>query len=120
MTRNDMTAFRTRLEEMTRRLRAEETRLKREVFSDDRERGASTTQEQYTSDDISREKEGEEIALSVLGAEEELLTECVAALERIEQGAFGNCEGCGKAISRKRLDAVPYARRCIRCERARG
>jgi len=33
-------------------------------------------------------------------------------------GTLGRCEVCGKAISRSRLDAVPYARDCIRCARA--
>jgi len=32
--------------------------------------------------------------------------------------AFGACERCGEAIADKRLDALPFARYCITCQRA--
>lgn len=51
------------------------------------------------------------------GTEEELLGEVVAAMRRIEENRFGACERCGRAIAKERLEAVPYARFCIRCER---
>lgn len=34
------------------------------------------------------------------------------ALERIENGKFGKCEECGKAIEKERLEANPSARTC--------
>ena len=43
------------------------------------------------------------------------LREVEAALERIGAGAFGLCDGCGKAISARRLRAVPEARLCTAC-----
>ena len=46
-------------------------------------------------------------------AEELLETE--AALARIEEGKFGRCDGCGRAIGRQRLLALPAARLCIDC-----
>ena len=39
------------------------------------------------------------------------------ALERIESGTFGSCAGCGKQIAEERLEAIPYATRCIDCQR---
>jgi DnaK suppressor protein len=47
-------------------------------------------------------------------AAEELL-ETEAALARIEKGKFGRCDGCGGAIGRQRLLALPAARLCIEC-----
>jgi DnaK suppressor protein len=38
------------------------------------------------------------------------------ALTRIRQGRFGICEECGQPISRARLEAVPWARRCKECK----
>jgi RNA polymerase-binding protein DksA len=38
------------------------------------------------------------------------------ALERIEDGSYGNCHNCGQPISRDRLEAVPHARLCINCK----
>ncbi len=37
------------------------------------------------------------------------------ALDRIEQGTYGKCEGCGRPIARERLAAIPYARFCVKC-----
>jgi RNA polymerase-binding transcription factor DksA len=44
-----------------------------------------------------------------------LLNEVDAALDRIQSGAFGACERCGKAIAMARLEAIPYTRFCIAC-----
>lgn len=38
------------------------------------------------------------------------------ALERIENGTYGQCEQCGKAIGAERLDAVPETALCIDCQ----
>jgi DnaK suppressor protein len=46
-----------------------------------------------------------------------LLREVVAALAKIDDGSFGSCERCGEPIAEKRLDAVPFARYCINCQR---
>jgi RNA polymerase-binding transcription factor DksA len=59
----------------------------------------------------------QEAATGVMAAEERLLAEVKAALGRIEAGTFGRCEWCDYPIPRLRLDAVPYARQCIRCAR---
>lgn len=38
------------------------------------------------------------------------------ALEKIEKGNYGNCEGCHKDIDEERLELLPYARLCADCE----
>lgn len=37
------------------------------------------------------------------------------ALAKIEDGTYGVCDGCGEDIPEKRLEALPYASRCIKC-----
>jgi RNA polymerase-binding transcription factor DksA len=59
-----------------------------------------------------------EVEVGMIANEEQLLGEVNAALARIEKDAFGLCESCGKAIARTRLDALPYARQCIRCAKS--
>jgi RNA polymerase-binding protein DksA len=39
------------------------------------------------------------------------------ALGRIAAGTFGTCARCGRPISVDRLEAIPYATRCIDCQR---
>jgi RNA polymerase-binding protein DksA len=51
---------------------------------------------------------------------EHLIVEIDAALGRIEKGIYGVCAGCGKPISKERLEAVPYATLCIDDARKRG
>jgi DnaK suppressor protein len=38
------------------------------------------------------------------------------ALERIEDESFGTCIHCGETIHPKRLEAVPWAQFCLRCQ----
>lgn len=40
------------------------------------------------------------------------------ALERIRNGAYGDCEICNKKIPMARLNALPYATMCIECQQA--
>jgi len=47
-----------------------------------------------------------------------LLREVVQALQKIDAGGFGDCERCGEAIADKRLEALPFAKHCITCQRA--
>ena len=48
---------------------------------------------------------------------EHVLSGITEALDRIEGGTFGSCAGCGKQIAEERLEAIPYATRCIDCQR---
>jgi RNA polymerase-binding protein DksA len=57
----------------------------------------------------------QEFTLSLMESEGATLEQIEAALERIEDGAYGQCEECGGKIPKKRLDAIPYASMCIKC-----
>ena len=39
------------------------------------------------------------------------------ALERMNVGTFAICGKCNAVIGTRRLNAIPYARYCVRCER---
>ncbi|MCP4643844.1 MAG: TraR/DksA family transcriptional regulator [bacterium] len=57
-----------------------------------------------------------ETALNIASGESEWLYEISAALKRVREGTFGDCEGCGEEIPRKRLEVFPSARHCIECK----
>jgi DnaK suppressor protein len=40
-----------------------------------------------------------------------------SALTRMEAGTYGRCQNCGQPISPERLEAIPWATRCIDCKR---
>lgn len=39
------------------------------------------------------------------------------ALDRIHAGTYGQCSHCGHQINVERLQAVPFASLCVRCQR---
>lgn len=55
---------------------------------------------------------------SLLEAAREHSDEIASALKRLESGAYGVCENCGKEINPERLEARPVARLCITCASA--
>jgi RNA polymerase-binding protein DksA len=46
------------------------------------------------------------------------ITQIARALEQIRSGTYGVCADCGEPIPMARLEAYPFADRCIRCATA--
>jgi RNA polymerase-binding transcription factor DksA len=65
--------------------------------------------------DLGTDYAHQEVALLLLENDQQMLEEIDAALARIDARTFGACEECKRAIPGARLEAVPYARHCIRC-----
>ena len=53
--------------------------------------------------------------LSIDANAEDLLRKITHALAHIDEGTYGVCESCGKAIPVERLTALPYATTCVEC-----
>jgi DnaK suppressor protein len=58
-----------------------------------------------------------EMELTLGDNAEHLLESIDAALARIDAGTYGNCERCGRPIAADRLEALPWATKCIECKR---
>lgn len=39
------------------------------------------------------------------------------ALKKVEDGTYGYCEDCGRKIPDERLEAIPWANKCIHCQK---
>lgn len=65
--------------------------------------------------DLGSDNFEQEFTLSLLETEEDTLAAIERALERIEDGTYGQCDECGGIISKARLNAIPYTPMCIRC-----
>lgn len=63
--------------------------------------------------DIGTDNYEQEFALGLMDSERKLLKEIDDALEHIEQGTYGICEGTGEKIPKARLEARPWARYCV-------
>ena len=65
------------------------------------------------TDDFDRE-----FALNLVSSEHDVLFEIDDAMRRIELGTYGQCDECAKAIEKPRLNALPFARLCVKCQSA--
>src|SRR5262245_66674486 len=59
----------------------------------------------------------DEISSQMAEVESRELAHIELALERMRDGNYGVCEGCGEGIPLARLQALPYATMCIQCQR---
>jgi len=63
--------------------------------------------------------EGIDVEMSLDQGAVSRLHEIDAALELIKDGTFGKCSACGCEIPDGRLQEIPSALYCVRCEEAR-
>ncbi len=63
--------------------------------------------------DLGTDNYEQEFALGLMDSERRILHEIDDALQRIEDGVYGICEGTGNPIPKARLEAQPWARYCV-------
>ena len=78
-----------------------------------RERDLEATQDPA---DMAANAYTKELLISMSANDRKLLQLIDDALERVERGEFGECVNCGEPVAEKRLDAVPWARYCLKCQ----
>lgn len=69
-----------------------------------------------TLEDLAPELHDQFIALQLNRLDSLQLKLIEAALGRMDGKNYGVCEDCGEAIAAKRLEAIPWAVRCIACQ----
>ena len=69
--------------------------------------------------DIAQASERTDMALMTKERLAERIEHLTAALERISQGRYGQCIGCGRPIGRARLAAIPETETCLECQQQR-
>ena len=78
-----------------------------------RERDLEATQDPA---DMAANAYTKELLISMSANDRKLLLLIDEALERVERGEYGECVNCGEPLTEKRLDAVPWARYCLKCQ----
>lgn len=93
--------LRSRLEDLEKRLGAIKRDVSKEHSSDSAEQA--------------QERENDEV-LDAIGTEtHDAIKSIKAALRRIDDESYGECERCGEAIAPSRLEVLPEATLCINC-----
>ena len=85
--------------------------MEAEMYS--RERDSEATQDPA---DMAANAYNKELLVSMNANDRHLLELIDEALDRIEAGEYGQCVHCGEPVQEKRLEAVPWARHCLRCQ----
>ena len=57
-----------------------------------------------------------DLVVTLLNRHTQMFRRVKAALHRVEEGTYGTCLTCEESISVKRLQAVPWAELCLRCQ----
>lgn len=77
----------------------------------------SDVTQEHSSDSAeqAQERENDEVVDAIGGETRVAIAATRAALERLANGSYGQCESCGEPIAPARLLAMPEATRCIDC-----
>jgi DnaK suppressor protein len=84
-------------------------------------------QSQISKDQIAIERNAElldeiqrtadrEIAMASMTIDWRTSSLVAEALKRVDNGEYGICSECEEAISERRLNAIPWAKYCIKCQ----
>ena len=105
----------TKLEEFQRLLQEQLDQLIREAGKTVSEMTDEKTNFPDPTDRASLESD-RNFELRIRDRERKLISKIREALERIEEGDFGECEDCGDQIGEARLKARPVTTLCIECK----
>ena len=102
---NDPTAlrrqFQEELEALTTRLQAIQRDIQKPKSADWQEQAIDS--------------ENDEVLDALDVATQEKIQGLRSALQKLDQGTYGECEGCGEDIAPPRLEAIPWASLCLKC-----
>jgi RNA polymerase-binding transcription factor DksA len=107
-------------------LEAERDRLRRQIYVlEVAEQALSRSQHDESGSvgdagDVASDLAEQEVDVKLEQATSLRLQEVEQALGRLSRGSYGRCESCAAAIPRERLQAIPWARRCVTCASTRA
>jgi DnaK suppressor protein len=116
MKKVEMKVFKERLLALRARLRGEVTQLAEAALKKNRPEGSiDHSSMPIHMADLGSDNFEQEFTLSLMENEEGTLEAIEAALERMEDSTYGQCEECGVKIPKARLNAIPYTPLCVKC-----
>lgn len=104
LSKKEIEKFKQQLEHLRAQIMRTFEESSREVKSPEESKGYSQHQADEGTDDFNRQ-----ITIQLSGEETQVLKLIDHALKKIEDGTYGICDVTGKPISKKRLEAIPYA-----------
>jgi len=116
MKKAELMVYKERLLALRARLRGDVTQMAETALKKNRmESNGDLSSMPIHMADIGSDNFEQEFTLSLMQNEGVALEQIEAALERIEDNVYGECEECGVKIPKARLTAIPYATMCVKC-----
>lgn len=116
MKKAEMKVYKERLLALRARLRGDVSQMAEAALRKNRmDGGGEISSMPIHMADLGSDNFEQEFTLSLLENEEGTLDLIELALERIEDGTYGDCDECGSKIPKARLNALPYAPHCVKC-----
>ncbi len=104
------------LKRFQQKLQAQQALLERSMLSAVKEGRQSNTDDLQDAADHAVQSYQKELLFLQGTQGHSQLTLVRAAMYRVEDGSFGECQQCGNVIGEKRLEAVPWTPNCISCQ----
>jgi RNA polymerase-binding transcription factor DksA len=118
MTPSELDHYRNQLMDLARRINGDLSGLTGEALRQTGgEASGSLSNTPLHLADLGTDNYEQELTLSLLENEDQLLEAIKGALERMDRGTFGRCERCEKPISKERLNVLPFTSLCVDCAR---
>jgi RNA polymerase-binding transcription factor DksA len=119
MTSPNMDSFRQKLESLASRVRSDASSLLEQTrTASGGNGGGNLSNVPLHLGDMGTDAQLYDMNTALLENEQYIAAEAREALQRFDGGTYGVCEGCGQPIAKARLEAIPYARHCVRCAEA--
>lgn len=112
LTADELAKFRRLLVERRLRILGTVTDMQTEALKANDQDFSVDHMADYGSDNFDKD-----LTLHLVESEREELDQIDRALQRLEGGTYGICQGTGEPIGRARLEAIPYARYSIEYQR---
>ena len=103
----DLQVFRKELQVLRDRLTGQVARMRQDSLKRD--------------DEVNPEEDGTDafdrlFALERAGSDQDMIFTIDESIRAIDEGKYGVCEGCASLIEKPRLQALPFAKNCIKCQ----
>lgn len=116
MSRDESQSQLQRLLDLKNNLEQDLDRLSRDTNETEQELASSLSYDDRVAS-LAMLAQDRELDLSIEEKVRRLLKRVNDAIDEIEAGTYGTCKSCGKPISKERLEFLPYAERCVECQR---
>ena len=118
MKKAEMEEYKKRLVVLRARLRGDVDQLADEALKRNRQDSSGDLSSMpIHMADMGTDNFEQDFTLALMESEEDTLQQIDTALSRVGDGTYGSCTHCGKSIPKSRLQAIPFALRCVECAR---